>query len=371
MENRKVLFLSAANSIHTVKWVNSLSENFEVHLIYCSNHKPNKDAIKEDVVLHELKYAAPLGYYFNSLQLKGIYNKIKPDVINVHYASGYGTLARISKIKPILLSVWGSDVYDFPNESNIKKKILTKNVLYADNIASTSRIMAKELKKQVPMLDKEIYITPFGVDLDKFKKIKNNGTKEKFIIGNIKTLNNAIYGIDVGILAIKHLIDKLIKNNETELANRIVLYIYGDGIDKNELEQMVKDNGLEDRVFLKGKIPNDKVPKALNDFDIFCITSNKESFGVAVVEAMACQLPVVATNADGFLEVMKNEKTGYIVQKGDVENIASKLEVLVKNEELRAEFGKNARQMVEENYNWKDNVDNMINIYNEINKRME
>lgn len=171
------MFISAANSIHTVKWVNALSEKFEVHLVYCKNHKPDIHEINSKVILHELAFKSPFGYYLNFLQLRKLYKKISPDLVNVHYASGYGTLVRISKIKSVLLSVWGSDVYDFPNESKVKKKILQKNIMHADYIASTSNAMAKELRKQVPKLQKEIFITPFGVNIDKFRKIEKEERK--------------------------------------------------------------------------------------------------------------------------------------------------------------------------------------------------
>ena len=126
MKKNKVFFISAASSIHTVKWVNSLSEDYEVHLIYCNNHQPKIDSVNKNVILHKLHFKAPIGYYLNSIELRKLYKKIHPDIINVHYASGYGTLARISRIKPVLLSIWGSDVYDFPNQSKIKNRILKK-----------------------------------------------------------------------------------------------------------------------------------------------------------------------------------------------------------------------------------------------------
>lgn len=360
MQKLKVMFISAANCIHTVRWVNSLSQDLEIHLVYCKNHKPNIDNISSNVILHELKFNAPYGYYLNSMQLRSLYKKIKPNIINVHYASGYGTLTRISKIKPVLLSVWGSDVYDFPNESKLKKKILQKNVMYADEIASTSNIMAEELKKQVPMLKKNINITPFGIDIEKFKKDKpNNNT---FIIGNVKTLKS-LYGIEYGILAVKHLKNKLLNEGKNELSQSIQFHIYGDGEEKEKLEELIKKEQLQDCVFLKGKIPNNEVPNVLNNIDVFCVTSNKESFGVALLEAMACEVPVVATDADGFCEVMVDGQTGYIVEKKNVEKIAEALEKLLKNKEQRIQFGKNGRKRVIENYNWEDNVKKMEEIY--------
>lgn len=364
----KVLFLATADNIHTVKWVNSLSDFFEIHLVYCKGHGENLNKIDKRVVLHELKYKAPIGYYLNAIQLRKLFYKISPNLINVHYASGYGTLVRIAKIKPVLLSIWGSDIYDFPNESFIKKRILQKNVQYAEAIASTSNVMANELKRQVPNLKQEIYITPFGVDIEKFKSTDKTKDSRDFKIGNVKTLKNSIYGIDYGILAFKKLKNNLMEANEIELANSLKLYIYGDGEDKKDIERLIISNNLENDVFLMGKVPNDKVPDILNELDVFCITSNKESFGVSVVEAMACGLPIVATDAEGFCEVMEDKKTGYIVEKKNVEAIAKALELLVKNEKLRKDFGQEGRKKVIEHYDWKKNVENMKKIYNHIAK---
>ena len=366
MEKKKVLFISAANNIHTVRWVNALVDKFEVHLTYCSNHEPNINKINERVIKHELHFKAPFGYYLNFIELKKIYKELKPDIVNVHYASGYGTLARVSKIKNVLLSIWGSDVYDFPNESKLKAKIFRKNLLYASYVASTSNIMAEEIKKQVPDLNKEIYITPFGVDVEKFNQIGIHKSKDEFIIGNVKTLENEIYGIDYGILAVKKLKENLIKRGHENISKKIKFYIYGDGKDKENLQKLIITNNLEESVFLKGRIPNTEVPRALNEFDIFCITSNKESFGVSVIEAMACKLPVVATNADGFKEVMEDGKTGIIVQRKNVDEIANALEELIYNKEERIQMGEQGRKKVLQEYNWADNVNKMEEIYNSI-----
>lgn len=363
---KKILFVSAANSIHTIKWVNSLSKKFEIHLVYCKNHKSDFNSVSESVILHELRYNAPFGYYLNSLQLKKIYNEIKPNLVNVHYASGYATLSRIAKIPIDLLSVWGSDVYDFPNESKIKKKILVKNVKYANNIASTSNVMAEELKRQVPNLDKKIYITPFGVDIEKFKKIDKakDSNDNSIYIGNVKTLKEK-YGINYGILAFKKLKENLINSGNSQLSDRLKMKIYGDGEDREKLQGLILENKLQSSVYLMGAVPNEQVPNILNSLDIFCATSilDSESFGVAVVEAMACELPVVATDVDGFCEVMENDVTGYIVKKKDIDDIANSLEKLAINSDLRKILGKNGRKRVLENYNWEDNVEYMSEIY--------
>lgn len=364
MKKKKVLFLSAASNIHTIRWVNALSDFFEIHLVYCKGHDVGINKPAEGVVLHELKYSAPLGYYTNAKQLKTLFKQIEPEIVNVHYASGYGTLARCSKIKPVLLSVWGSDVYDFPNESKLKEKILQRNVKYANAIASTSYIMAEELKKHVQNCP-PIYITPFGVDIDKFKRFKQNNNDEEICIGNVKTLK-PIYGIEYEILAIKRLREFLKEEGKENLAEKIRMRIYGDGEEKDNLLKLIEDNKLEKYVKLMGNIPNYEVPKVLNELDIFCVTSNKESFGVAVVEAMACGLPIVATDTDGFCEVMEDGVTGYVVERKNVEQIAMALKKLVLDEETRKNMGTKGRKRAEEKYNWIQNVDNMKEIYERI-----
>ena len=240
----KILFLSAANSIHTVKWVNALVEKgHEVVLVSNKGHEPKEDALDNRIQFYCLKYSGNLGYFLNAKELSILVKKIKPTVINVHYASGYGTLARIAKLPPYLLSVWGSDVYDFPYESKIKNRILKKNIKNADMLASTSKCMAQQLRKVMSDSSLEIAITPFGVDLELFNpslyaKSKNN----EFIVGTVKALESK-YGIFELIQAFEKLNDEIKKNEQFH--KTLKLEIYGDGSQKEEIQSYINQKGLE------------------------------------------------------------------------------------------------------------------------------
>lgn len=355
----KVLFLSAANSIHTVKWVNALVErNHEIHLVYNCGHEPSVDKIDERVVLYKLKYSGTKGYYLNAYELNKICEKIEPDVINVHYASGYGTLARVARLESVILSIWGSDVYEFPYQSRLKRLILKKNVNYASALASTSHCMAMQLRMLMRDLKKEITITPFGIDLEIFSKDEFQEYSDKIVIGNIKTLK-PLYGIS-DLIKAAHLM--LIQLPE-EISKKVIVEIYGDGEQKEELEREIYELNEQDRIFLKGKIPNLEVPAVLNRFAIFCATSHHESFGVSVIEAMAMKIPVVVTNVDGFKEVIEDGVTGIEVNVGNSTQIANALCELVLNKEKRKIMGENGRKRVEKLYNWYDNVTVMENLY--------
>ncbi|MCF2555880.1 glycosyltransferase [Faecalicatena contorta] len=359
----KILFLSAANSVHTEKWVNSFAErNCEIHLVYNPDHSPRTGALNPNVQLHPLKYSGMKGYYFNAPELKRIVACIAPDIINVHYASGYGTLARMARIPSYLLSVWGSDVYDFPKQNKLKEKILIRNVKYATKLASTSNCMADELRKIMKDEKLDITITPFGVDLKNFDAEKYpKEQKEYLLIGTIKALEE-IYRIKDLIMGI----DALLKHLGSQYKHPkdiIRVEIYGEGSQKQELIDLTYRLGLNEVICFKGSIPNTEVPQIMNRFDIFCVTSQRESFGVAVVEAMAMKKPVVATDAEGFKEVMVQEKTGIIVRAGDTDAIGKALNKLISNPELREYYGENGRKRVEELYVWEKNVDIMENLY--------
>jgi glycosyltransferase involved in cell wall biosynthesis len=355
----KVLFLSNAKSIHTVKWVNALSDRgHEVHLAYKKDDCPVEKNIDKRVILHQLKSSGTKGYYFNAMELNKLYKTIKPDIVNAHYASGYGILARYSKLKPLILSVWGSDVYDFPYQSKIKMNILKKNINFAGKIASTSYSMAAQVEN-IMGKKMDITITPFGVDTKLFRPIKIK--KRDFTFGVVKTLSKK-YGIEYIIKAFKILLDRIEAEN---LSVEPKLEIYGKGNLEGELKELTKELDISDRVIFNGYIPNVNVPEAINAMDVFCLgsESESESFGVAAVEAMACEVPVIATNVSGFKEVVVNGKTGIIVPKKDETSMAEAMYKLMRDSELREKMGEGGRRRVLELYDWEKNVDIMEDIY--------
>lgn len=355
----KVLFIAAANSIHTIRWINSLYEKgLEVVLVSLKDHRNKDNNINKNIKIIYLPISGNKGYYLNRFFINKIVKKENPDIINVHYASGYGTLGRFIKFENKLLNIWGSDVYDFPKQSKIKKRILIKNLNSYKAIASTSHCMSKEIEQYLSKKAK-VYITPFGVDTKKFRNL-NLIKKEDIIIGIVKKLEYH-YGIEYLIKAIKELEEILSEN----IYDKIKVEIYGKGSLKKNLEDLIKKLGIEKKVKLKDFIANSEVATAINRMDIFVVPSLEESFGVAAVEAMACEKPIIASDAEGLKEVVIDNVTGFIVPKGDYKIIAEKIKVLIEKETLRKYFGKNGRKRVLKLYNWEENVKNMIKIYKE------
>ena len=109
-----------------------------------------------------------------------------------------------------------------------------------------------------------------------------------------------------------------------------------------------------------------KLAQELEKCSIACYMSISESFGVSAIEAMACECPVVASNADGFTEVIEDGVTGIIVPRKDYMAAADAIEKFIHNRELVEKMGKAGRERVSRLYNWDENVQQMISIYNKM-----
>lgn len=362
----KILILSDANNPHTIKWVKALcSKNIEVILFSLSplTHKEFKNIEKLQIIdncfqvttqdnsegkLYKIMYLKSL------LKLKKIIRNFKPDILHAHYASSYGLLGALSGFHPFIISVWGSDVFSFPNKSIFHRKILEFNLQKADKILSTSHIMVKEIQKYT---NKDIEVTPFGIDLNIFKPMKVDSLFDEndVVIGTVKTLEEK-YGIEYLIKAFKLL---EIKYPEFPLK----LLIVGGGSLENNLKRLVKKLNIENKTVFTGKVSFSEVPKYHNMLSVFVSVSDSESFGVAVIEASACEKPVVVSDVGGLPEVVENGVTGLIVPKQDPKKTAEAIEKLILCKSLRIIMGKEGRERVKQFYNWENNVNQMINIY--------
>jgi glycosyltransferase involved in cell wall biosynthesis len=123
--------------------------------------------------------------------------------------------------------------------------------------------------------------------------------------------------------------------------------------------------GLSAVTEFSGHLPYALVPAYLNQLDIYVAASrlDSESFGVAILEASACGLPVVVSRVGGLVEVVEEGVTGYIVDKEDVAQFAAILLTLVQNPKLRDSMGMAGRQTVKEKYDWQDSLSIMEMVY--------
>lgn len=360
----KVFLLADANSIHTVKWVKGLAEKGVLVGLW-SLSKP-KGGIYEDVNNLKLYYAGVPQERFgwiNKIQYLSVVSHLRkairdfqPQLLHAHFASSYGLLGALAKFSPYIVSVWGADIFDFPNKNIFFKEIIKFNLRKANKILSTSHVMAAETAKYT---DKPIEVTPFGIDLDVFKKLQAR-TPSSFTIGTVKTLEKK-YGIDYLIDAFKIFSDRY------PLAD-VKMLIVGGGTLEKQLKKKVKDIGLLEKITFTGSVPFSEAAFYHNQLDVcLCLSIlDSESFGVSAVEASATETPVIVSNVGGLPEVIVDNQTGIVVPARNALAAADAIEKLYLDPELRRSLGKAGRKRVEELYDWDKNVDQMINIYSDL-----
>jgi glycosyltransferase involved in cell wall biosynthesis len=356
----KICMLANAESVHTQRWAAAFADRgHEVHLLSI------RKVFIPGVNVHTVKLGPEnsksviwkfLSYVYFMLTVVKRIKKLNPDIVNAHYVRTNGVIGAFAKYHPLIISVWGNDVIweygpDMPLLLRIPLRFALKR---ADLICSTSKFMAEKTLKIIKP-EKPIEHVPFGIDCQLFKPSeKPEDAAGQFRIGCVKTLSR-IYGIEYLIKAMPKICKSL---------SNAKLIIVGKDMMKNKLKNLASQLGVAERVEFTGFIPNEQLPQIMNSFDVLVNpTIVNESFGVVVLEAEACGVPVVATNVGGVPEVCVDGKTGFLVPAEDAAVLAEKIILLAKDPALRQRLGAAGRNFVLKNYRWEETVDKMLKLF--------
>ncbi len=347
----KICFVGNVKSAHIIKWCTWFANRgHDVHIVTFESGKIDNVSVHSiDLrVRKDDNEKRKLCFLFQGFRIKKIISTIKPDIINVHYATGYGTAVALSGLNNYILSVWGSDIYDFPRKGFFHKEMVRFSLYRAKFLFSTSKALAAETRKYT---SKRIYITPFGVDIDLFSPDKRILTEPQthlktapFIIGTIKGLD-AKYGIDYLLKAVS-----IIKDKRPEIYFQ--LRIAGKGKLENYYRNLADELGISDRVEWLGYISQEKAAVEWANMDVAVIPSilESESFGVSAVEAQACGIPVIISDIPGLMEATKPDSTSIVVERKNETQLADKIIFLYDNAQIRKQMGCSGRRFVKDTY---------------------
>jgi len=196
--------------------------------------------------------------------------------------------------------------------------------------------------KKYPAKFKEI---PYGVDTDKFSPAIKKDSQIKNILF-VGALDKAHYFKGVNIL---------LKAISRFQISDFRFQIVGDGDLKTSYEKLAEKLDIKDRVEFLGKISDEELPRIYQQADLLVLPSiNKnEAFGLVLLEAMACGVPVIASDLPGVRTVFEDGRQGLLCKPGDVSDLKNKIEEILADEEKRKIMGKEARILALEKYSWK------------------
>lgn len=340
----KICFIGPVNSSHIAKWCNWFAgKGHQIHVI---TFMPG--AIS-GVEVHFINVGVDVnGSDFNKLKylitgkkIKDLVDTIQPDIVNVHYATSYGIAVALSGIKKYVLSVWGADIYDFPQKSPLHKIMLKYSLWKASHLFSTSKAMAKEASKYTK---KDFDITPFGVDMKLFNPNKRTRLCDDtpFIIGTVKGLSDK-YGIADILNAVSIIKKKGIIPVELRIAGR--------GPQEQEYKELAKSLNITDNTIWLGYISQERAAEEWANMDVAVIPSTleSESFGVAAVEAQACGTAVIISDIPGLMEATNPGKSSIVVHRKSPEEIAGAIEYLW-DYKIRKKYALNGLEYVHDKY---------------------
>ena len=340
-----ILILGNAKSIHTARWVRHLSRSYTITVL---TFEPDQ-FVGVDV---KRLWGGELGIFRYILAIPQLWYflfRVKPKILHVYYAGGYGLMGAFSFFDNYFLSIWGSDVYLYPAKNKVKACIL-RFVLHVPKLVfSTSHDLANSARK---IYDRHYEIIPFGVDCSEYRNMFHIDDEisgpRKIVIGTVKSLEY-VYGIDKLLRTFSLVLERLPVEN-------IELIIAGDGSERGDLERLTRELKIENKVKFLGRLPQEQVAGILNSFDIFVALSRSESFGVAILEASSCSLPVVVSAAGGIPEIVLDGETGFIIKNGDPVIAANKIVDLILDRDFRRDLGRRGREFTEKFYSWESST---------------
>ncbi|MFD2045845.1 N-acetyl-alpha-D-glucosaminyl L-malate synthase BshA [Ornithinibacillus salinisoli] len=285
------------------------------------------------------------------------------DVLHVHYAMPHAICAILARdiadrdVK-IVTTLHGTDITVLGIDDTFKKMI-KYGIERSDAVTAVSYSLAEETRDQL------------GVEED-ITVIHNFVNEQEYYKKDLESLKQQ-YGIQPGEKVIIHISNfRKVKRVEDVVhtfhkINQQVnakLLLVGDGPEYSCVSNLVSKLDLKDKVLFLGKQKN--ISDLLSISDLKVLMSEKESFGLVLLEAMNCEVPCIGTNIGGIPEVIQHDKTGYIVDLGDIDQAANYAIYLLKDEDLLRTFSKNALAFAQSSFHSSMIVKQYVNLYDEM-----
>lgn len=270
------------------------------------------------------------------------------DLLHVHYAVPHAISAALAKDMAnsnigVITTLHGTDVTILGHDPGLKN-----TVRYGIEKSDLTTAVSESLRQDTLSLiepDKEILTIYNFIDEEKYKPVDPGSLKSKL---GIKENEKVIIHISNfrSVKRISDIIDSF-KLIHKEIDSKLVLV--GTGPEKIEMMEKAKSEGLENDIIFTGK--RDDLPELLAISDVMFLLSEKEAFGLVLLEGFACGVPAIATDIGGIPEVIEDGKNGFLVELGDVKSAAEKAKMLLEDPIMHKEFRENAIRTVDDKFN--------------------
>lgn len=325
----------------------ALADNgHQVHFI-TYNQPARLDFFSENLFYHEVSVSKyPLFDYppyelALASRLVDVVRFEKLDILHVHYAIPHASAAFMAKqilltygiFIPVVTTLHGTDI-TLVGKDRTYKPVVTFSINKSDGVTAVSEHLKQdtyeffEVENDIKVIPNFIDLTRFSLKAkDHFKKaIAPDGEKILIHTSNFRKVKRTQDVV------------KIFAGVREKIPSKLLMV--GDGGERSECEQLCRDLGVSNDVRFLGK--QDAIEEILSVSDLFLMPSQSESFGLAALEAMACKVPVISTNAGGLPELNIDGETGFLRDVGDVKGMADCAIYILEDEKRLQTFKENA-----------------------------
>jgi N-acetyl-alpha-D-glucosaminyl L-malate synthase BshA len=317
----------------------------DVHFI--SYALPMRLTVSDRITFHEVEVLSyPLFEYppydlVLATKMAEVIARYNLDILHVHYAIPHSISAYLAKMMlagrkvPFVTTLHGTDITLVGNDRSYLP-ITRFGIEHSDAVTAVSHYL-KNRTIQEFQIQRPISVIPNFVNCDVYSRSKDPALRERFA-----RPGEAIFIHISNFRPVKRVDDVIAVFSRVRKTCPARLLLVGDGPERPKAEWLAETQGVAQDVLFMGK--QSEMAPLLSVADVLLLPSENESFGLVALEAMACEVPVIATCIGGIPEVVEHEEDGFLFSLGDVEAMAAASIKLIQQPQLRDEMGKTARQ---------------------------
>ncbi|MEP7169053.1 MAG: N-acetyl-alpha-D-glucosaminyl L-malate synthase BshA [Bacteroidota bacterium] len=305
------------------------------------------DFFSENISYHEVEVSKyPLFEYAPyetalTSKLVDVVKYEKLDLLHVHYAIPHASVAYFAKLIlaeqgihiPVVTTLHGTDITLVGRDASYEP-VVTFAINHSDGITAVSDSLRKDTYSNFN-ITKKIEVIPNFIDLKRFsKKAKDHFKKAIAPFGERLIVHTSNFRPVKRVQDVIYTFEKIVKQIPSKLL------LIGDGPERTAIEKLSRETNVCEQIRFLGK--QEAIEEILSVTDLFIMPSESESFGLAALEAMACQVPVISTNTGGMPELNVQGVTGFLSNVGDVEDMAKNAIHILSDNQRLAEFKSNA-----------------------------
>ena len=322
-------------------------KGYEVHFITYEQPVRLTQSFHPNIYFHEVKVPTyplfdfpPYETALASAMVNVIVNQ-KLDILHLHYAIPHASAAYFARqiLKktgndiPFITTLHGTDI-TLVGRDTTYAPVVTFSINESDAITAVSQNLKEETYRSFK-IEKEIHVIPNFVDIKRFHQTDKDHFKQMLSPGGERILVHVS-----NFRKVKRVDDviRIFERVNKEIPSKLLMI--GDGPDRQSAEDLARTLGVYNDIRFLGK--QEQISEILSIADLFILPSETESFGLSALEAMACSVPLISTNAGGLPEINIEGKTGYLSDVGDVDAMAQHAIYILSNDERLQQFKKAA-----------------------------